>query len=206
MQVEHAPTLHTANAGHTVPHAPQLEAVVRRSTSQPSAAIALQSPKPVEHATPQALAAQAGVLLARAGHALPHAPQWLTLVASVTSQPLAAAPSQSSKPGAHANAHMPDAHVGAALARAGHATPQRPQFEAFASRSTSQPSAAMPLQSAKPSVQAKPHAPAAQVARAFAGAVQATPQPPQWATLVTVLVSQPSAAMPLQSPKPAVQA
>ena len=44
LQVEHEPELHTAKAGQTVPHAPQFEAVTRRSTSQPSAAMLLQSP------------------------------------------------------------------------------------------------------------------------------------------------------------------
>ena len=101
---------------------------------------------------------------------------------------------------------MPAAQVAAPFTREGHATPQRPQFAALVERFTSQPLEATPSQSAKPSLQAKPQAPAAQVARAFAGAAQAFPHAPQWATLVAVLVSQPLEAVPSQSPKVAVHA
>ena len=152
------------------------------------------------------LAAHTGVELGPDGHTLPHAPQLAALEASVTSQPFEGAPSQSAKPEVHAKEHIAAEQVGEELAREGHATPQRPQLPAAVKRLTSQPFDAMPSQSAKPSLQAKPHAPAAQVARALAGAGHALSHAPQWATLVVVLVSQPSEAMPLQSPKVGAQA
>jgi hypothetical protein len=49
-----------------------------------------------------------------------------------------------------------------------------------------------------------PQTPAAQLAVAFAPAAQARPQAPQCARLAVVATSQPSAATPLQSPKPAL--
>jgi hypothetical protein len=106
------------------------------------------------HAKPQAPAAQVAVLFAGGTHALPHAPQWATLVAVLTSQPLPARPSQLPKPALQL------------------ATPQRPALHAGV---------------------------------ALAGA-QAIPQPPQWATALVVLVSQPLAALASQLPKPALQA
>jgi hypothetical protein len=50
-----------------------------------------------------------------------------------------------------------------------------------------------------------PQAPAEQLAAPLV-ALHAAPQRPQWATLVPRAVSQPLAAMPSQSPKPARQA
>ena len=52
-------------------------------------------------------------------------------------------------------------------------------------------------------VQVYPQALDEQVDTAFGGTVQEVPHAPQWAVDVTRFVSQPSAAMPLQSPKPA---
>ena len=62
------------------------------------------------------------------------------------------------------------------------------------------------MQLLKPALQEKPHAPLEHVAPAFAGVGQALPQPPQCATVVRVLVSQPSVGLPLQSPKPMLHA
>ena len=64
---------------------------------------------------------------------------------------------------------------------------------------TSQPSAGLPLQSAKPGLQvAMAHAPVLHAAVAF-GRLQACPQVPQFARLVPRFVSQPSEACVLQS-------
>jgi hypothetical protein len=46
----HVPPAHTSPAMHALPHVPQLLAAVRRSVSQPLAALLSQSPKPVAHA------------------------------------------------------------------------------------------------------------------------------------------------------------
>jgi hypothetical protein len=48
------------------------------------------------------------------------------------------------------------------------------------------------------------HPPPEHAAVAF-GSEHTLPQPPQWLTLVLVLVSQPSAGLPLQLPKPGLQ-
>ncbi len=81
-------------------------------------------------------------------HALPHAPQWLTVV-SATSQPSPGLLLQSARPAAHAvTAQTPPAHwVAPTPSRTGHAKPHDPQWAAVAKVSVSQPSAALPLQS-----------------------------------------------------------
>ena len=60
-----------------------------------------------------------------------------------------------------------------------HALPQRPQLEFEVLRFTSQPSVATPLQSAKPVLQVKPHAPAEHVDVALARVGHTLPQRPQ---------------------------
>src|SRR5262249_2790788 len=86
-----------------------------------------------------------------------------------------------------------------------HVVPQAPQFEMLVWRFTSQPSAAIPLQLAKPGLQlATAQLPATQLAVAL-GTEQTSPQAPQFVTLVSIFVSQPSAALLLQSAKPLSQ-
>ena len=98
-----------------------------------------------------------------------HRPQFATDEARTTSQPLAASPSQSPHPASQRSPQAPAAQAPAACGRAGHATPHAPQFVADAARSTSQPLAALPSQSAKPDAHtAIAHAPAEQVAPALA--------------------------------------
>jgi hypothetical protein len=60
-------------------------------------------------------------------HVLPQAPQFIA-VSSEVSQPLAALPSQSPKPGLHVKPHTPLLHVAMAFAGTGQAFPQRPQL------------------------------------------------------------------------------
>ena len=74
--------------------APQLSGSAMSDASQPSVTLALQLPKPAVHVTEQKLPAHDEVELARAGHALPHAPQFITEVRVSVSQPLAAFMSQ----------------------------------------------------------------------------------------------------------------
>jgi hypothetical protein len=121
------------------------------------------------------------------------------VLASGTSQPLLAAPSQSPYPALHeATVQAPEAQPAVALASE-QAPPQRPQCEGLVPRLTSQPSVALALQSAKPEAQVMPQAPAAQVAVPLA-ALHALPQRPQLVTLVARAVSQPLEATPSQSP------
>jgi hypothetical protein len=84
-----------------------------------------------------------------------------------------------------------------------HARPQAPQWLGVLVVLTSQPLAALPSQSANPAAQVKPQRPAAQAGVALSAPMHTVPQAPQWETLVPVLVSQPLAALPSQSPKPA---
>jgi len=97
------------------------------------------------------------------------------------------------------------AHTPAEQLPEAHALPQAPQWLELVARLTSQPSAGLPLQSAKPALQLPTrHAPATQAATALAGA-QTVPQAPQLLTVVWVFTSQPSAAERLQSAKPEAQ-
>jgi hypothetical protein len=86
-----------------------------------------------------------------------------------------------------------------------HARPQAPQWVTPPRVSASQPSAASPLQSAKPSTQVAAQRPAAQATAALARGAHAAPQAPQWAALVSVSTSHPLEPSPSQSPKPAWQ-
>jgi hypothetical protein len=92
-----------------------------------------------------------------------------------------------------------------AFGRLGQTVPQAPQLPTAVRVSTSQPSLAIALQSAKPGLQEKPHAPAVHRGVEFGSDGQALPQAPQWATVVAVDVSHPSVAVPLLSPNPALQ-
>ncbi len=89
--------------------------------------------------------------------------------------------SQSAKPGLQVRRHTPPVQAEVALAPATQGLPQRPQCVDDEVRSTSQPLVAPMSQSAKPVLhEPTPHAPAAQVAVAWA-TVQARPQVPQLA-------------------------
>ena len=78
---------------------------------------------------------------------LTQAPQWARLVLVSTSQPLATSPSQSWYAPPHvAASHWPFVHAGAAFGTT-QTLPQAPQLPGSDWVSTSQPSAASPLQS-----------------------------------------------------------
>lgn len=84
--------------------------------------------------------------------------------------------------------------------------PQLPQLVTLVARFTSQPSAGFPLQSAKPWLhEAMAQAPLEHLAVAFAR-LQTVPQAPQFCVLFRMLISHPSAAMPLQSSNPGLHA
>ncbi len=176
-----------------VPQAPQLLGSKLVSVQLPehtvSPAPQLTAQVPAVQTCPDAQAAEEPVTL--------HRPQLALSVLRLVSQPLAATPSQSAKPAAHApSAQLPAAHVAAALGKR-HTTPQPPQFEASAARTlTSQPSLAVPLQSAKPALQPpmaqRPLAHALTLALARAHTV---PQPPQFRGSVAVFTQSPEHAV-----------
>jgi len=173
------------------PQAPQFALLVWVLTSHPSTGLLLQSAKPVAQVIPQAPLTQVGVEFARVGHALPQAPQALTLLRVSTSQPSAELLLQFAKPVEQLKPQAPPAHVDAALARAGHAAPQRPQWLVSVARVDSQPLFACRSQSAVPAAHTKLHVPAAHTAVAEARAGQETPQVPQFEGSTEVRVQAP---------------
>jgi hypothetical protein len=208
LATRHVPVAHPGvplGIEHTLPHAPQLAGFVCVLTSQPLAALMSQSAKPIlQLATRHVPAAHAGAPLG-VEHTLPHAPQLDAFVCVLTSQPLAGFRSQSAKPALQlATAHIPAAHAGVPFAIA-QVLPHEPQLAAFVCVFTSQPFAGFPSQSAKPALQlAIPQPPAVHTPVALAGA-HAIPHPPQCASEVCVLTSQPLLALPSQFAKPALQ-
>jgi len=136
-------------------------------------------------------------------HALRHAPQFETSLRRSASQPLTGFPSQSWKPIRHEVTQLPSVHPGNAFGRAAHRVPHAPQFETDVLVSVSHPFDGLVSQSAYPSAhRAIEQRPAEHMADALGG-MQATRQPPQWATSVAVFTSQPLAASPSQSAYPA---
>ncbi len=116
----------------------------------------------------------------------------------LTSQPLAASPSQLAKPGLQdATPQAPPTQRGVPLGTLQRLL-QRPQLLASAARVTSQPLAATPSQLAEPVLQTpRAQAPPTQLAVALAKA-QRVPQAPQVPGSVWMLVSQPLVATPSQ--------
>ena len=104
---------------HTTPQAPQFMRSDRGSISQPSAAFDEQWMNAPEHDDAQMPAMQAGVRFGPDMQDVVHAPQWLASLTTLASQPLAAAWSQSPKPGRHdATLHAPALHPATPLAAA----------------------------------------------------------------------------------------
>jgi hypothetical protein len=126
-----------------------------------------------------------------APHARPHPPQWAEVVRRFASHPSAAIALQSPKLALQVNPQTPEAHAVAALALAGQALLQRPQFITSVLSPCSHPSAAVVLQSPKPVLHtATPQRPATQNGVAF-GSEQGLPHPPQLAGSLLVLVHAP---------------
>jgi hypothetical protein len=159
----HAPPLQLGVAFATVqvvPQAPQFAVLERVSTSQPSAATPLQSRKPIAHASVHAPARQRLVAFGRDGQTAPHALQFAASFVRSVSQPFIGLRSQSSWPAVQRIEHVPEVHVGAAKGPLGQRFRHAPQLYGSFERSTSHPSAALPLQSRKPGSQlAIVHAP-----------------------------------------------
>lgn len=182
-----------AGAMHALPQAPQCAREPVVSASQPFDATRSQSPRPLLQVNPQAPPAQNRVALSRSGQVVVQPPQW-----SGSKGVDAHEPPQLTCPEGHTARQAPPAQASpVAQARL-----QAPQWSGSLARAASQPSAARPLQSPKPVEHAlTPHSPPAHEAVAL-GSVQTRPQAPQCEALVRSGVSRPSAAVPLQSPKP----
>ena len=194
-------TVALAPARQALPQAPQCDALTCVLISQPLVASPSQSPKPPAHDWPQAPRLHVRVVLLRDGQAVPHAPQWSTSVAVSTQLP-----PQRTCPPVHPLAHTGEApggawHTGVAPP---HAPPQRPQL-VLLSREVSQPLRALPSQSPKPGLQARPHTPLAQVGEPLASAGHARPHMAQLPADARTLTSQPLPALPSQSAKPVAQ-
>ncbi len=176
-----------------MPQPPQCAVVLRVSTSQPSAALPLQSAKPVLQ-----LATRAHARLAHAATPLgasqrvPQLPQRVTVVRVSVSHPLVASPSQSAKPVLHAYAQRAASHDAVALARGAQAIPQPPQWATVTRVSTSQPLVGSRSQSPTPSLhELTTQRPLLQPAEAPASE-QRIPQAPQFALLLSVSTHAPA--------------
>ncbi len=160
--------------------------------SQPFAALPSQSTKPALHTCAHADAAHTGVAFVRVGQTLPHEPQFDGSLAVFAHEPL-----QVMRPAAHVVVHTPIEHTWPP----GHTVPHAPQLASSVCVLLSQPFAAFASQFAKPALHAPSTHPRAQVEAAFAK-LQTIPQPVQLLGSKAVEVSQPSAPIPLQLPKP----
>jgi len=108
---------------HEFPQPPQLVFVSTRS-SQPSSADGAggfwQLPHSIRHVDVHWPPEHERDITFAVEQARPHAPQFVTLVVVLTSQPLLATPSQSAKPVLQVKPQVPPVHLTVALARAGH--------------------------------------------------------------------------------------
>jgi hypothetical protein len=209
---EQTPLLQCSTAPPLVLHAkvqpPQWVASVLRLISHPSAALWLQSAKPVvhppggiAHAYPVLVLLQTSVALAVL-HTCPQAPQLLVVVMGV-SHPLATLPSQSAKPALQVILHTDPTQVPTPPLWL-HTLPQAPQLFGSLVTLISQPFAVIKSQSLKPAAHPMiAHFEALHVSVALAPA-HAVVQFPQWFGSLVVLTSHPLAAG-LQWARPGAQ-
>jgi hypothetical protein len=153
----HTPERQVCPPLHATPHDPQFALSVDVSTHD--AAQRVWAPEqPLTHVGDEPAVEHNGVA---PEHITLHAPQDVA-DESEASHPFARIPSQSAKPGLQTIPQTPAVHVGAALADIGQALPQLPQFATSEAIAVSQPSALTALQSAKPALHTRAHAPAVQ--------------------------------------------
>lgn len=138
--VPHVPAVHAGEplgrVGHTVGQLPQCKTLVTVFVSQPSLAIALQSPRPAVHAIPHAPALHAGAAPVRVGQTLAQVPQFAVEVRRFVSQPFVGMASQLPKFMSQLKPHTLALHVGRALARAEQTVLHAPQFDTSVMMST----------------------------------------------------------------------
>jgi hypothetical protein len=156
--------------------------------------------KPSSQVMTHALASQLTLPLEGALHTRPQAPQCITERVRSVSHPLAAIPSQSPRPVAHAKAHVPERHTAVAPGAAGHTRPHAPQFITSLARGVSQPLRPLPSQLPKLAAHTIVQVPALHPAVALVAAAQRRLHIPQWSGLVLRSTSHPSLTTPLQLP------
>ena len=122
----HVPLLQVV--AHELPQVPQCIAEVVRSTSQPFPGSPSQSPRPASQLKTHPPPVQVSVASRVGPQAPPQIPQCATDVASSSSHPLTALPSQSPYPAAQANPQVPPEQVAEAFGGDGHAVPHAPQW------------------------------------------------------------------------------
>ena len=177
-----------------VPQAPQFAVLFVMFVSQPSSCLLpLQSAKLAEHVPVHTPAVQVFVDMFVPGQTMLQPPQLVVLVPVFASQPLMGLPSQSEKPPAHTGTHRPATQLVVPCAFA-QTMPQPPQFDALFDVMVSQPLFLFASQSPKPAAHTGLHTLAMQLVVPFA-LVHVVPQPPQFVTLLVVLVSQPSVCL-----------
>lgn len=156
-------------------------------------------------AIPHVLPLQVREELARLGQEFPHTEQLFRSAVVFTSQPSPGTPLQSEYPPLHAKPQVPPPQVGVAFARPGQTDGHEPQWDGSLLRSTSQPLAASPSQSAKPALHEMPQVPPPHVRDELGRVGHTFPHEPQRFTSVCVSVSQPFTGFASQSPKPPLQ-
>jgi len=205
--ITHVPDTQLADAfgnEQAIPQVPQWLTFEPRLISQPFAGTVSQLPKPALHVLSEhVLAVQTAEAFAYE-HAVPHAPQLLTLFVRLVSHPFTGLLSQSPRPAEHVVVmQTPDEQPGAPPIPT-QTFPHEPQLVTLVLMLVSQPSAAVPLQFPKPELHVEiTQVPAEQPATAFAN-VQAVLQLPHRVGSVFRLASHPSADIALQSPYPEV--
>ena len=158
-----------------------------------------QFPKPGWQRKPQVAPEHVESAFARAGHAVPHAPQFSGSVLRTASHPVASSPSQSSVPGAQLTTrHIDAAHPAVALSSA-QTTPQPPQFSTSCEVSRQRPSHS--VEAGATHMARHSTTPPELVPQIGVPPEQATSQLAQWLGLDRS-ASQPLAAVPSQSSSP----
>ncbi len=174
-----------------------------RSASHPSSSSPSQLPKPAlqvgEQRPPEHDVEPLGLV-----HPFPQLPQWLVLVFVSVSQPLFAAPSQSSHGGwLQVGSHAPFVHIVGPWALV-QALVQLPHLVTSVLMLVSHPLPVIMSQSAKPRSQPIWHVPPTQLSLPV-GLSQSELHMPQCGRLVKMLVSQPLSRSPSHVSKPAEQ-
>ncbi len=129
---------------------------------------------PAKHAGPQLPAVQTPP-----EHDVAQVPQWALVVLRLVSQPSDAMPLQSPKPALQVKPHVPEEHVGVALAGVGHTLPQMPQLVRDVLRLVSQPLLATRSQSAYGDTHTNAQVPAAHTGVPLEAAGQVCAHDPQ---------------------------
>jgi hypothetical protein len=145
--------------GQTTPQAPQFMLLLVVFTSHPLPGRVSQFAKPELHTKVHWLLEHIGVAFWAGGHTVPQLPQLFASEVGFTSQPLPFMPSQLRNGELQVMPHIAMVQKGVELGGVGHIRPQLPQLLTLFWVLTSQPSALLRLQFAKPESQLIVHMP-----------------------------------------------